>query len=95
MEMTVINVKVPKAYAKKKYLDAIGMGLFDLATGVRPEQESIALGEVISVKLKLSHKAQSFWDQLLPKYEHNQRRIAREALCLISQEPEYCLKCRI
>ena len=90
-----LNVRVPKVYAKKKYLDAIGMGVFDLAFGKRPDPEEVADGPLITVRLSLSPKATQYFNELLPKYDHNIRRIIREALCLISKEPESCLCTRI
>lgn len=92
---TKINVKIPQQYAKKKYIRAIGMGLFDLARGERPESDSIEMGTQISVRIRLSPKAAEFWEFLLPKYDNNQRRLAREALHLVSLAPEHCLRCRI
>lgn len=88
-------IKVPKEYAQRKYLDAIGIGLYDLATGTSPQLEDIATGQVISVRFYLSPKAAQYWDSLLPEYENNQRRLAREALHLVSIQPEHFLQCRI
>lgn len=92
---TKINVKVPRKYAQRKYLDAIGMGLFDLAIGIRPEQDDVEIDDLISARLVLSPKATQYWENLLPKYQHNQRRLIREALHLISLEPECHLQTRI
>lgn len=92
---TELNVRVPVAYAKKKYLDAIGMGLLDLAVGERPAPEEVAEGELITVRLPLSPKARQYFDELLPQYEHNIRRVIREALCLVSKEPDSVLATRI
>jgi len=88
-------VKVPKEYAQRKYLDAIGMGLYDLATGEVVQPEDIATGRAISVRIYLSPKALQYWESLLLRYDNNQSKLAREALCLVSQEPEHCLCCRI
>lgn len=90
-----LNVRVPKAYAKAEYLDAIGMGLFDLAIGKRPDPEEVAEGELITVRLPLSPRATTYFNELLPQYKNNKRQIIREALCLISKEPKACLCTRI
>lgn len=92
---TEIIVKIPKKYAKRKYLDAIGMGLFDLATGCKPQPEDVASGRLVSARFYLSPKAFQFWESLLPEYDNNKRQLAREALCLVSLEPECHLCCRI
>ena len=94
-EYTEINVKIPRKYNKKKYLDAFAMGLFDLAVGERPSDEEDSIEEVVSVRIKLSQKGQKFWKSLLPKYEGNKRKLARDALFLIAQAPEHFLATRI
>lgn len=93
-EQMEINVKVPNKYAKKKYISAICIGLWNLALGERPDPDEVEIDNMVSVRIKLSPRALSCWDSLLPKYENNQRRLAREALHLVSLEPEHCLKCR-
>jgi|GEM_PF-3283388 len=90
-----INVKVPKKYAKKKYLKAIGLGLYMLAFGEKPESEETEPCQLISVRFSLSPKAAEYWEVLLPAYENNKRMLAREALHSVSLEPEHCLQCRI
>lgn len=90
-----IVVNVPRQYHDKKLLDAIGMGLLDLAVGERPDPSLISIGETVTVRLKLSENGAKYWNQLLPEFGGNKRRLAREALCLVAQEPESCLACRI
>ena len=90
-----IYVKVPKKYAKRKYLDAIGMGLMDLALGAKVDPDEIPTEEGVTQRLTLSPKGIEFWKILLPWYDGNKRKLVREALYLVAQEPEHCLRCRI
>lgn len=94
-----INVKVPQKYKKKKYLKAFSMGLYDLLFEEKEVLEDLDHGDMndlVSVRIKLSSKGLEYWNYLLSNtYDGNRRKLAREALYLISQEPEHCLACRI
>lgn len=91
----VVHVRVPKQYDAKKYRDAIAMGLFDLSVGIRPAPEEVAKEDTKTVRILLSEKGQQMWEELLPVFDNNKARLAREALCLVSKEPDHYLQCRI
>lgn len=92
----VVVVNVPTEFRDKKYLGAVGLGLHDLAIGKRPDPDMIPLGKTVTARLKLSPKGEEYWNKLLPAFDNNKRRLAREALCLVAQEPDHvCKHCRI
>jgi len=90
-----ILVKVPRKFKDKKFRDSIGIGLFSLVRGYRPDCDKFSEKDLITVKLQLSEKAATMWDYLLPKFDNNQSAVARQALCLVYNKPKHCLACKI